>query len=121
MASCVSHILRYLFAESTLAKRRKALFQILVPNIAVGHRDIHLAESFIVSKYPVINNACQTVKLHEIVLQGRGRQEQLFSSGQDCLQLFPHDVIGLVDVPQTMGFIDDDQVPRNKLQVDCLF
>ena len=75
------------------------------------------AEGVLATEQLGINDAYQPVKLHERVLERRGR-EQDFGASLDRIPNRTGDLVALlVDVSHPVGFVDHDQIPLNFLHV----
>ena len=69
------------------------------------------AETFQITEGVVVNKADQAIKFQQGVLQRSGGEKQLRHFSQRQFQGVGNDVAGFVDVPEAVGFVDDDDIP----------
>ena len=67
-----------------------------------------------------VDHADQPVQLHQRVLEGSRRQEQLVGRADGVSDAPGHLALRLEDVSQAMGFVDHDQIPRDIMDALCI-
>ena len=108
---CVADIFEHLPPQRAVADRRQARFK-FVEQATAGTAGILCAKAFGVAEGIIVDDADKAIELHERILEGRRRQQHLWYVGERGFKGAPNFVIRSVDIPQTVGFIDDDEIPR---------
>jgi hypothetical protein len=111
VAVCVADIRQDLPAESALANRPDALPKRPVVVWRVHPRKL-AAKALQVSECEFVDDADETIKLEQRVLQRCGSKERLLPICESRLDSVRNLIACLVDVPQTMSFVNDNEVPR---------
>jgi len=111
VAVCVADIRQDLPAESALANRPDALPKRPVVVWRVHPRKL-AAKALQITESVFVDDADETVELEQRVLQGCGSKKRLLPIRESRLDGVRDFIACLVDIPQTMSFINDNEIPR---------
>ena len=67
-----------------------------------------------------VDEADEAEQFEERVLKWGGREQQFVFLGERLLQNVGDDIGRLVNIPQAVGFVDDDEIPRGVGDIGCL-
>ena len=108
--------LLYLFTQGAVAQRINALLEVVQCVAALLPVNVQAAKRLGVAKVMRVDHAGQTIQLHQVVLDWRGRQQHprfgARSGAHDVLGAFV--AFGVIDVTQLVRFIKHHQMPINQ-------
>ena len=108
-----------LTTQGSFADGLQTLFKI-VEIIHVGQSCEPALEAFQISEGVIVDDADQTIKLQEGILQRRSRQEQLRRVGDGGFDGVG-DLVGIfIDVPQSVRLVNDHEIPLNLPDIGVL-
>ena len=110
----VADVLGDLVAQRALAEARQALPQI---GDAAAGAGILGSEGVEIPEQVLVDEGREAVQLEQRVLQRRGRQQQLAAILGRPADALADLVARPVGVAQLVGFVDDDQIPGDRLQL----
>lgn len=105
-----AYVFEYLTAEGAFADRFEALFEVVVLFVAADAGVVGF-EAFEVAEGVVVYDADESVEFEQGVLQRGGGEQDFLGVGKSRLDGFTDFVVGAIDVPEAVGFINDYKVP----------
>ena len=111
----------YAAADSLLAQLRgqlaptQALIAATVVNIDALEQSSTLGR--LISEQVLIQQGGETIEFHQRVLQGRSRKQQFATPTEGALERLTYAVACSVGVAQLVGFVDNNQIPRQSNQL----